>query len=133
RHPCRPEPARPVASAYPVRARVIGRWTGAGVSADAPAGLPIGDTHTRDAIRTLCGSHVRDAVEDEFRRAAMEDSSGRPKTMPRLEWVLEHAFRVVGNDALRALDPLATASYNDLHLTFAEHLACGGTHITVNL
>jgi len=118
---------------YPARARNVCLWTGAGVSTDAPAGLPLGDTLTREAIRTLCGSRVRNAVEDEFRRAAMEDSSGRLKTMPRLEWVLEHAFRVAGNDALRALDPLATGRYNDLHLMFAEHLAHGGPHITVNL
>lgn len=119
--------------AYPARARDFCLWTGAGISADPPAGLPLGDTLTREAIRTLCGSRVRDAVEDEFRRAGMDDNSGRRKTMPRLEWVLEHAFRVAGNDALRVLDTLETGSYNDLHVTLAEHLAHGGAHITVNL
>lgn len=119
--------------AYPARARDVCLWTGAGISADPPADLPLGDTLTREAIRTLCGSHVRDAFEDEFRRAAMEDNSGRRKAMPRLEGVLEHTFRVAGNDALRPLEVLETGSYNDLHLALAEHLARGGAHITVNL
>jgi hypothetical protein len=76
---------------------------------------------------------VRDEVEDEFRRADMHDNSGRRKELPRLEWVLEHAYRVAGQDALGVLDALATPIYNDLHLTLAEHLADGGAHITVNL
>jgi hypothetical protein len=126
-------PKAAVDFAYSARARDVCLWSGAGVSADPPADLPLGDTLTREAIRTLCASRVRDAVEDEFRRAGMEDSSGRRKTMPRLEWVLEHAFRVAGDDALRALDSLKTGSYNELHVTLAEHLAQGGAHITVNL
>lgn len=108
-------------------------WTGAGVSTDAPAALPLGDSLTRAVIRSLCGSHALSAVETELARAAMEDSSGRPKSLPRLEWVLEHAHRVVGNDALRPLKVLASPDFNDLHVTFAHHLAEGGDHITVNL
>ena len=63
----------------------------------------------------------------------MEDSSGRRKTLPRLEWVLEHAYRVAGPDALLPLAPLRTSRFNDLHVTFAHHLAEEGRHITVNL
>jgi hypothetical protein len=85
-------------------------WTGAGVSADAPAVLPLGDVVTRGVIRSLCGSSVFEAVEEEFRKAGIEDASGRVKTLPRLEWVLEHAYRIVGDAALRPLDVLATGA-----------------------
>ncbi len=102
---------------------------------ERPSSVPSARRHA-DArlIASLCGRRVEEAVEDEFQRTAMTDSSGRAKKMPRLEWVVEHAFRVAGADALKALDQLATSEFNDLHRTFAEHLAQpGARHFTVNV
>jgi hypothetical protein len=107
-------------------------WTGAGISADYPSALPLGDELTRVIVSEICGPDVWRVVCEDFRAAQMVSSSGRPKSAPRLEWVTEHLSRVVGEEAIAAFRPLAAAPPNALHEFFAAHLEGGGRHVTVN-
>lgn len=107
-------------------------WTGAGISADYPAALPLGDDLTRVIVSQVCGTEVWRSVHHDFRAAGMVSASGRPKSAPRLEWVTEHLCRVVGDAALRGFHAFADATPNDLHEFFAAHLSLGGRHITMN-
>jgi hypothetical protein len=107
-------------------------WTGAGVSADLPSALPLGDELTELIVSRVCSEEVWRQVKEDFRIAEMRTTSGRRKEAPRLEWVTEHLCRVVGDAALRPFTAFCDAPPNDLHRLFASHLAKGGRHITLN-
>jgi hypothetical protein len=83
-------------------------------------------------VSQVCGGDVWDDVCEDFRVAKMVSASGRPKSAPRLEWVTEHLWRVVGDQALNGFRAFAKTRPNDLHRLFAAHLAHGGRHITMN-
>ncbi len=107
-------------------------WTGAGISADSPSGLPLGDELTKVIVSRVCGPEVWRRVERDFGAACMIGASGRPKSAPRLEWVTEHLYRVVGDTALAGFRAFSDAPPNEQHAFFAAHLALGGRHITMN-
>jgi hypothetical protein len=107
-------------------------WTGAGISADHPTALPLGDDLTKVIVSQVCGSEVWRNAHQDFRAAGMVSASGRPKSAPRLEWVTEHLFRVVGDAALSGFRAFVGATPNELHEFFAAHLSLGGRHITMN-
>lgn len=107
-------------------------WTGAGISADAPSALPLGDSLTEVIVSRVCSLGAWSTVKEDFQLASMRGSSGRTKDAPRLEWVTEHLCRVVGDVALQGFGAFVNAPTNDLHEFFAEHLLSGGRHVTLN-
>ena len=107
-------------------------WTGAGISANKPSCLPIGNSLTKEAIEHFCLEGTWDKLVEYFAKAKMKNSFGYPKSTPRLEAVLESMMHAIGTRALTILDPFFDAKPNSLHHFFAEHLENGGTHITMN-
>lgn len=107
-------------------------WTGAGISADAPSSLPLGDDLTRTVVTAVCSHRHWERVQEYFDRATMTDASGRPKRAPRLEAILETLDRRLQGNIVRGLGRILEAEPNDLHRFFAEHLLSGGVHVTMN-
>ena len=105
-------------------------WSGAGLSADAPTGGPLGNSLTFRAFDRIFIDVDRDAIATWF------DAAGMPTTVPRLETVLSVVHGHFGDEGLdwllRDLDD-AAARPNDLHRFCAEHLAAGGVHVTANV
>jgi len=107
-------------------------WTGAGISANKPSCLPLGDSLTEKTIEHFCLPGTWSNLVEYFGKAKMEDSFGHPKITPRLELVLESITQVLGPETLTFLDPFLSAKPNSLHRFFAKHLENGGTHVTTN-
>lgn len=101
-------------------------WTGAGVSADAPTSAPVGYTLVERALGHAFEVGTGLCLGQYYSQLRL----GR--TRPRLETVLEVVRQIHGDDVL--LDVLSDleAQPNKLHSFFAQHLSCGGSHITTN-
>lgn len=105
-------------------------WSGAGLSADAPTGGPLGNSLRFRAFDRVFTDIDRDAI------AAWFEAAGMPTAVPRLETVLSVVHSHFGDEGLdwllRDLHDAAAHS-NDLHRFCAEHLAAGGVHVTANV
>ncbi len=102
--------------------------TGAGISVDAPAGLPAGNGYTRRALEHCCDQVHPDQVGRLF------EATGMPGGFPRFETVLTVVAHCYGSAGLRDLvSDMVTIEPNDLHTFFAQHLAACGRHVTANI
>lgn len=107
-------------------------WSGAGISGDRPACLPLGDDLTEAIVSATCSRRTWDCIGSIFEQLEMRDDSGRIKVAPRLEAVIEQLDRRAGGRITQALRMLASVEPNDLHAFFAAHIADGGRHVTMN-
>jgi hypothetical protein len=112
-----------------VEPRCVVFWTGAGISADTPTCVPLGEELTRRALEYAFQPTCLDRIVDVYRSLRVTDR----RELPRLETVLDVVRRFVGVDGLLdVLNDLVAPAPNDLHRFFAHHLASGGRHITAN-
>jgi hypothetical protein len=105
-------------------------WSGAGLSADAPTGAPLGGTLAERALTHAFLDSDPDAIAKWFREARM------PTGGPRLETVLGAVHSAFGDEAIDwLLSDLHAAALapNDLHRFSSEHLAQGGARVTTNV
>lgn len=103
-------------------------FTGAGLSGDAPASLPMGNWLRDDILRVMfrqARAAAPGLLNDEHLQSMT--SSGH-----KLEMVLGRLWGVLGDDALGCLYALKVELPNTGHLLAALHLMRGGTHVTVN-
>jgi hypothetical protein len=102
-------------------------WSGAGISVDAPTSGPVGNALADRTLDNAFAPLTATTIADYYRKLTL------PRQRPRLETLLDVAFRVHGQAFLDdLLSDLATATPNALHGFFASHLALGGRHITAN-
>lgn len=107
-------------------------WSGAGISANYPANLPLGNTFTKYFVDTFCSDGTWEKICEYFKKADMKDALNHPKTSPRFEAVLESIINVYGLDSLKPLEPLYYTPPNTNHIFFAKHLSLNGNHVTTN-
>lgn len=107
-------------------------WTGAGISANKPSNLSLGDSLTEKTIEHFCLPGTWNKLMGYFKQTKMQDAFGYPKNTPRLEAVLESLIQALGLKVLNILGSSYNAKPNSLHYFFAKHLEGGGIHITAN-
>jgi hypothetical protein len=104
-------------------------FSGAGISAAAPASCPLGN-ELRDGVLALMRERAtRYAPQLYSPREDFDDLLGSRK----LEQILGRLWRVLGPEALDCLLSLKILVPNEAHMLAALHLARGGTHVSVNL
>lgn len=107
---------------------VVGVFTGAGLSHDAPAQLPMGWT-LRDAVIERCHRAAEGIAPEAV-------SGGRLGRLDALDWKLEYVLGrlhgTMGDAALEVLSALRVDVPNEGHLLAAALLARGGVHVTLN-
>ncbi|WP_133914052.1 hypothetical protein [Streptomyces sp. NBC_00582] len=128
--------------------------TGAGISMDAPSGLPSGPLLTRRAFDSFFLPGVLEEIRELHAALGWSRPPGCPLDRstprsavasvasvvavpadPRLETVLGAVVRACAGTAVRPMEVLAdvrAARPNAAHDFFARHLAAGGRHITAN-
>lgn len=103
--------------------------TGAGISADAPSNGPVGPELARRALSYA----FLDETMREVARAFEAVEVVPPRSLPRLEAVLDVAVRTHGDKILgELLSDLELAAPNALHAFFRGHASLGGNHLTAN-
>ncbi len=104
-------------------------FTGAGLSAAAPASLPLGYA-LRDEVLSFMFEEASQCAGDLVTSQQVEQLSVPER---KLEQVLGRLWRVTGSGALECLRCLQVTLPNQGHMFAAVHLALGGLHATVNL
>ena len=101
-------------------------FTGAGLSAAPPAGLPLGEEFNRRLLQVCfdAGARVAPGLVDHESLDALAD--GRWNFLARLD-------AVAPGVAAGAVRCMGVVMPNEAHLLAALHLAHGGYHVTVNL
>lgn len=122
-----------VSQYVPVDPKTVVFWTGAGISMDPPSSLPSGYLLTKEVVEAFCLPNTWKIVTSLLRQTRIVDSIGNNKAIPRLEAVLGNVVSILGYRALSRFFSLSTPTPNFLHNFFAEHIAFGGNHITLNL
>lgn len=108
-------------------------WSGAGISVDPPTCGPKGEELTQRALQHAFLPSVAETVSRYYRKLDISDQrSGRARTSPRLETVLQVVETVHGQEVLADLLSDLKAEPNPLHRFFAGHLSRGGSHVTMN-
>jgi hypothetical protein len=105
----------------------VGVFTGAGVSADKPAGLPKGN-ELRDDILLLCRGHAAVVAGD----GADLDPAPLRDLAWKLEFVVGRLEGIIGAHAADVLQSLELTVPNRTHLLLALHLIAGGRQVTLN-
>lgn len=111
--------------------------SGAGVSRDPPASLPLGGDLLARVFEGCFEAGVLDTILDYHQQLGLVTTSpcdGEVVTRPpRLETVLGVAVDVHGlASTMAVLDDLRHAPFNALHAVLAAHLAVGGRQLTAN-
>jgi hypothetical protein len=102
-------------------------WTGAGISADLPAGAPVGNVLADRALDHAFAVGTLAAVVESYQALRIT------RQRPRLETLLDVVFSAHGLSALAdLLSDLRDPPPNGIHSFFAAHAAAGGKHITAN-
>ncbi len=100
---------------------------------DPPSSLPSGYRLTKEIVEAFCLPNTWKTVTSLLRQAKITDSIGNTKAIPRLEAVLGNVVSILGYRTLSCFSSLFSPTPNFLHNFFAEHIAFGGNHITLNL
>jgi hypothetical protein len=117
-------------------------WVGAGISFDAPSGLPLGGRLTEFALRQTCDDFVPGkifTIWEQANRIVSETDNPMPLgPVPRLETVLGDISDVQLQakgcrfDFMSGFGSLLDAPYNENHMHLALLLSRGATIITTN-
>lgn len=104
-------------------------WSGAGISADAPTGGPLGREVTDRVMDHYMNENSRATVRELYSALRV----GPAQYRPRLETVLGALVDAYGLEVVAdVLSDLDVASPNRHHEWFARNVAEGGSHITAN-
>jgi hypothetical protein len=106
----------------------VGVFSGAGLSHDDPAGLPLG-FGLRNTVLVVCHEEALELVPS---IVSEQNLAELKQTMCKLEVVLGRLQGVMGLAALGCLEALDLQLPNSGHLLAALHLLHGGLHVTLN-
>jgi hypothetical protein len=124
-----PKPRRPADRITSVpNASEVSIFSGAGVSAAAPASLPLG-MRLRDLVLTLCQRAAETLALPGAYDLPIEVLT---KEAWKLEFVLGRLARILPAESRRVLHALTMPLPNEAHLLLADHLGLGGLQATLN-
>lgn len=125
---------------YPIEKMVF--WVGAGIDADAPSGLPLGDKLMQKMLEDACGVNIKNNIINCWKQtsARLRDIDNEVPVMssPRLEVILEgisnfeNHLLIPNHSIINGLKSFQDVPPNESHYILAELLHKGVNIITTN-